>query len=104
VVAALRYLFGQADDEMAAKFFEGLASGVGLSGDSVIRLLRERLIASAASKHKLPQYEMCALFVKAWNAYIKGEKITVLKFRDSGKASEDMPAIVGLDEPMVAGA
>jgi hypothetical protein len=64
----------------ASDFFEQLKSGVGLIAGSPVLLLRERLVADRNSKARLPQREIVALLIKAWNAHLTGKWPKILKY------------------------
>lgn len=97
IIAALRYLFGMADEPAAEKFFEGLRSGA--AGDSPVRVLRDKLML-AKGRERLSQYETVAIFVKAWNAHLLGKPMGTLKFAGTGPRAESMPKILGLQIPL----
>lgn len=96
IATPLRTLFTRANSEKSDEFFGALDSGVGLSGDSPIYLLRERLIAATSGKSKLRSRIIVALTVKAWNAYISGAPMKILRFTESGTNTEQMPEIMGV--------
>ncbi len=98
LVAALRYLFGMHDDKKAEDFFEKLATGVGLKKEDPVRTLREKLLG-AQGKQRIGQYECAALTIKAWNAFLTGEELGMLRFR-TGKNGEKFPQIVGVQVPV----
>lgn len=87
LVAALRYLFGQYNDEVAAEFFARLSTGEMLRRDHPILKLRNKL----ASEEHLSQLEVAALTIKAWNA--AGDPLTTLRY----KKGEEFPKIAGLE-------
>lgn len=99
IVAALRYLFGMADEKAADKFFESLRTGAVGTGDSPVRVLRDKLML-AKGREKLSQYETVAIFVKAWNAFILGKSMGTLKFAGTGPRAESMPKVLGLQVPL----
>jgi hypothetical protein len=83
--------FLQVDTAGADRFFELLISGIALSKDSPIWLLRERLQAEKLKKSKLQAVYLYALSIKAWNAFIAGKKVGVLRWT----TEELFPAISG---------
>jgi len=82
--AAERY-----DREMADTFMQDLNDGASLGKTDPIYLLRKRLVedhrATLESSHVL------ALTIKAWNAWLAGEKIANLRWVTGGQAPEDFP-------------
>lgn len=77
---ALHFLFAEKDRANADKFFADLASGIGLSADDPVYLLRERLTKEAMSiKSKMPPREIINLVIRAWNVRRSGKKLRMLK-------------------------
>lgn len=66
---------------------------------SSIRLLQGRLRSNADSKQgRLPQKVIAALTIKAWNAYMRGDEVTFLRFTQGGARPESFPEIyIGYD-------
>ena len=64
----------------APEFFTKLQTGEGLSSDNPIYQLRVRMMADKQSNAKLQTREVLALLIKTWNAYIKGEKMKLLRW------------------------
>jgi hypothetical protein len=93
---ALRYILGMGDKKLAAKFFEQLATGEGLTKQNPVLFLRERLMA-AQGRNRLSQLECAALAVKTWNAFIGGGEFSPhhLRYR-TGKNGEEFPLIFGV--------
>jgi hypothetical protein len=76
-------------------FYESLRTGANLSeGDPILTLrgwlewnnLRDRRLRNARSTH--------AIVIKAWNAYIKGDRCTSLRFNSGGAKPEKFPQII----------
>jgi hypothetical protein len=80
ILTACHYLFAQKDCLLADQFVECLIDGNNLTEGSPVYLLRERLMANALSKAKLPSTFLMALIIKAWNAMRSGTKVRQLKF------------------------
>lgn len=72
-------------------FWEALENGVGLHAQSPVLLLRNRLIANKGSKARLPEIEVLALIIKAYNAWKTHEPIRTLRWRNAGEAAEAFP-------------
>jgi len=88
--AFLHFLVG--NKKKAEEFIESVATGAGLhKGDGAL-LFRQKMIALTGQRHKMSQVEKLAHFVKAWNSFYKGEKITLLRWR----TDEAFPPVEGL--------
>lgn len=96
LVAALHYLFSCVNQEDADRFFRDLISGIGLAEDDGVYLLRERLVKNRTMKAKLPNFQIAALAIKAWNARRRGQPVRALRWRSEGDTGEPFPAIAGL--------
>lgn len=92
VVATVHYLFNKANPKKAGIFFEGLQSGAGLEADNPILVLRNTLMEQRDFKQRQRQAFVLALIIKAWNAFVKDEKIRTLNF----KPGENFPDIIGI--------
>jgi hypothetical protein len=68
--------------EKAKAFAEALDSGAGLEKGNPALTLRERMAANQAAKAKVPPVMMAAFAIKAWNAFYRGKKLSVLKWID----------------------
>lgn len=90
---AIHYLCFQQGSIDADKFFDQLLSGENLTKDNPIFALRRRLLDNRQAKAKLPEYEIAALIIKAWNAYRKGKPLQVLTWRHFGEKPEPFPTI-----------
>lgn len=85
----LHWEFNRRSPGMAAQFFSHLDTGEGLFPGDPIYHLRERLQDNRASKAKLRNFALAALTIKAWNAYIQGRPLRLLKWLDK----EEFPRI-----------
>jgi hypothetical protein len=92
----LYYRFGQIDADWRDLFFEGLYHGAGLKSKSPILLLRTRLIDNLSASTKLTPTVKTALVIKAWNAFISGRDLRLLRWSGSGRKKEKFPAIEAL--------
>lgn len=92
LAAFLHYLFAEIDADAASAFFEKLTSGAGLTETDSVFHLRERLVRNSQdTKAKIPQKEVAALIIKAWNA--RGKRVRSLRWRSSGDKQEAFPEI-----------
>lgn len=75
------HCFAQNNDEEKVKsFFDKLCTGVGLEKSSPILLLRNRMIDESSSLQKSSNMVIRALVIKAWNAYVNGEVLKILRW------------------------
>lgn len=82
LAAFFHYIFSKGDKEAADLFFEKLSTGEMLEEDSPIFVLRKKLLDAKLDKNKkYPRKTIMAFVIKAWNAFIKGEKVTLLVYR-----------------------
>lgn len=83
--------------ESAATFFEQVETGVNLSAGDPALVLRNRLLGLNAHHHQSrPDCRVVlALVIKAWNAYFRGEKLTLLRWRNVGDGAEMFPKFAG---------
>jgi hypothetical protein len=81
-IAWLHYLATEHAPEMVAPFFTKLGTGEMLSAQDPVYTLRARMIADRASNSKLPNREVQALIVKAWNAHVTNTPIKVLRWHE----------------------
>ncbi len=77
------------DREMADSFMQDLNDGARLEKTSPIYALRSRLVDNADRKPE--QIHVMALSIKAWNAWINGEKIQTLRWTTGGARPEEFP-------------
>lgn len=70
--AALHYILGKLDAEMADAFFDRLLGGDGLTKSSPVYHLRQRLQADIVEKKSRTAYEQLHFVIKAWNAFRRG--------------------------------
>jgi hypothetical protein len=96
VYAAAAILFKEADQELSEKFFSCLANGLEDKTKATF-ILRNRIIAQTSRKEILPQHELFALMIKAWNHFASGTVVKCLRWRNAGDAPEVFPEILGLE-------
>jgi hypothetical protein len=94
LAAFLFYQFDSLDPAMAESFFDAVGSGINLSEGSAVLLLRKRLQENRASRRaRLDNVYIAALVIKAWNAFIQGRPLRVLKWSLEPPISEPFPKI-----------
>lgn len=101
IASTCAYFFRRASNELADEFIEMLCSGFhpdgsGLDKDHPISQLRHRFLADASSPNPSlnRNRKLCsALIVKAWNAFVEGRKIGVLRYRAGGANPEPFPEV-----------
>jgi len=91
----LHYIFSlKHGQEAANKFFSKLASGSELIEDDPVFHLRRTLLRDLSEKRKLPTMMKLALTIKAWNSWIEGRPLRLLKFNAVGPQAEEFPEIL----------
>jgi hypothetical protein len=90
-ISGFMYLFSEKSVTDSEQFFHKLCTGLDLSIDSPIYVLRKRLMLDAVNVQKLPRTDKQALIIKAWNNYRKDNKIKYLKWT---KENEKFPTII----------
>lgn len=93
VLSGLHYLFSMKDRALADTVVEQVIHGVGLLEGDAVHILRERLVANAASKSSLSEDYIAALFIKAWNSVRTQTPLKSLRYREGGAFPEDFPQI-----------
>lgn len=93
LAAYLFYRFGQVDAGWRDLFFGGLYRGVGLVEKSPILVLRNRLIDDLTSVKKTTLPVKAALTIKAWNAFVEGREISLLRWFNAGPSQEKFPTV-----------
>lgn len=94
LASALHTLCAEKYPQVTATFFDQLAKGEGLFRGDPVYLLRTRLLRNATSKAKLPDPEVAALTIKAFNAYVAGRRLNTLKWVTEGEKVEPFPEIL----------
>lgn len=89
-IAFLIHECGRAQPAKSVEFWTQVMSGEGLSKDTAAFTLRRRLIANVRSTASLPSEAVCAICIKAWNAFVAGRKLSQLKWADG----EQFPQII----------
>lgn len=93
LTAFLHFLFAKRDKALADWFMDALGTGVGLQATHGVYHLRQRLERNLITKAKLPEKEVAALMIKAWNAHVEGRKVKALRWRNTGDTPEGFPEI-----------
>lgn len=94
IVTILSLSFNEISEDDSNTFWEKLSKGKGLDADDPIYLLRDRLFRNAnKNTEKMPDKLQAALIIKAWNFYMKGEKLKQLKYTVGGATPEPFPEI-----------
>lgn len=76
----LLHILSKISRDNAEEFFDKLSTGVALSQNDPIYLLRERLLKYKTSKLKVSLSLKIGLVFKAWNAFRRGRTLTTLTF------------------------
>lgn len=91
ILIVLRHYCSGADFEF---FLERLISGAGLEEGSPILALRRFIDNAQLVDHRKPVKVYHAVTILAWNAFIQGEDLSVLRFRMGGARPDAFPEIV----------
>ena len=94
----LSYQTARIDPEDSAFFFDRLASGEGLEAGSPILALRNSLERDRASRRPMSSVHRMAMCIKAWNAFRRGEPMTMAYWRAGGRRPEAYPRFEELDD------
>lgn len=86
ILGAAYIKFKRVNPEMAKRFFALLTTGVGISEDSPVYLLRERMITNRTQRAKVNSQHILALTVKAWNLFVSGKTVKRLSWDKDGEA------------------
>jgi hypothetical protein len=87
----LLYVFSRHNADKADEFFEALFEGQGLTKEHPVWHVRSRLIENLSRDARYRPEFVCALVIKAWNAFIQDRRIGSLRIADG----EEFPEIVG---------
>lgn len=90
IVSACHYIFSQIDTNAADDFLSGFLNGAGLSQDSPILKLREKLRTSSVSYQKMTPVSQMDLIIQTWNVLRKRMKSSSVTIKsivtdDSGR-------------------
>jgi hypothetical protein len=80
-LCALYFILSTKNATKAETFFEKYASGIDLGEKSPIRILRNRLMQDVNNQARYTQRDKMALFIFAWNAYMRGRELENVKVR-----------------------
>jgi hypothetical protein len=104
IIAALRYLFGQVDEESAAAFFSMLVLGADLEAINPVFILRKTLLhAAVRTQDRKPRRWYAAVIIKGFNAWSEGADMQVVYWRGGGLSPEPFPKINGLTPSDIEG-
>ena len=81
--------------EDASYFVEQLVAN-SPSRNQPINMMRERLVGNSEKRsheERLSQKQLVAQMVKCWNAFMRGEEIKFLRFREGGANPESFPVV-----------
>lgn len=90
-LASIGFQLAKKNDTDAKLFFSYLEDGAGLKAGDPILVLRERLRAESATRHKASREVIGAIVIKTWNAWLAGERIERLKYSAVGPYAESFP-------------
>ena len=91
-IGVLMDAFGAAGEDNLNEFVQQLLNRKPACAS--VRLLQNKLRNDKDSKYgKLPQKVVAALIIKTWNAYMRGDDITYLRYTQGGAHPESFPEI-----------
>ena len=79
VAGAMHYLFATVDQAKADEFMEYLTTGAYMGANHPVMKLRNAWIKRGNSKRRSGSEEMMVITCHAWNAYVKGREIGILR-------------------------
>lgn len=95
IVGLLWWAFDRIDEtspDDARFFFDRLADGQGLvSGDPIYELRKTLDLIKASVRGERSRTHLIAITIKAWNAYRRGDKVGLLRYRSGGAKPEAFP-------------
>lgn len=92
IIGIAHWVFYEIAPEDTTFFFDRLRDGRGLTEGNPILALREALLRDLAKNgRRMNPTMVLALFIKAWNAYRKGETVSFLRWRAGGASPEAFP-------------
>lgn len=91
IIGLCWWMFAQLDTEDADFFFNRLGDGQSLAKGDPIYELRRTVESLKSVRGERSQGYMSAITIKAWNAYRRGEKISILRYRPGGANPERFP-------------
>lgn len=84
--AGFVHYYGRKKDQAASlQFLSGIADGAALPASCPALLFRNRMIQQSQGKERLRQKEVLALLIVAWNLYVTGRTVKVLKWISSSE-------------------
>lgn len=87
---AMWMLFQEKNHRLACEFMERLGDGAELSKYNPIKTLRDALIVNKVAQRKLQKRDVCAFYIKAWNAMRKGSDLKIMRLQER----EDFPIVI----------
>lgn len=93
IAAWLYYEFSRRDVDGAAEFFRLLEHGENFGTGHPVFHLRERLLDNITNSSKLPKDILVALVIKAWNGYVAGREMKLIRWSDAERFPDIEPAL-----------
>jgi hypothetical protein len=94
LAAFVHYMVAKNHPDKVEEFLDKLSSGENLRKGDALLLLRERMKDLAGQKHILLRSDKLALLIKAWNSFLAGTTVKVLKWNGD---VEQFPVFSGAD-------
>jgi hypothetical protein len=73
MLATLYWVISRKNPTKATEFMSQYGSGIGLSEQSPVRLLRERYLKDGLQRKRLSTRDKAALFIMCWNLFVSGK-------------------------------
>jgi hypothetical protein len=83
VAGVVLYEARKISNKKADEWFEGVATGEGLTPGDPRKLLRARLLRAVMRRSRLMKIEILALTIRSWNAYKAGKTLKKLQYNTS---------------------
>lgn len=97
VTAATWFLLYRVDPERCAQFFTSIAESMTTGAGDPRNTLIRRLSSARRNGERLSQVAQMSFVIRAWNAWVKGERLSILKTHSSdgkgGRTESQIPKI-----------
>lgn len=93
---SMHHLCAEISPPRADEFFDRLVDGLGLTAESPIYVLREKLIKERSKDRRSAanEQERIVWIIKSWNAWVRGQTMKTLSWRRKGPGREDLPSLL----------
>ena len=96
--SVLSYLFETAEAGAGVRFFEEVCAAEKAPPQTPVRALQSILERDRRERtYKVTTHALCAMTIKAFNAWCEGRKVTLLSYKPKAQSPEPFPLIRGLE-------